>query len=97
MNAAGTITPESRPKLPSYIKLHHDKVRERWILLAPERILEPDDTALEVVRLCDGSLSVRDIAERLGKKYAAPVDQILADVTSMLQDLLDKRFLESEG
>ena len=88
------LTATARPKLPSYVKLHHDKVRDRWVLLAPERLLEPDDTALEVVKLCDGNTSVNDMAEHLGREYDAPVEQIREDITEMLQTLLDKRFLE---
>lgn len=87
----------SCPRLPSYIKLHHDKARERWVLLAPERVLEPDETALEIVKLCDGKASVGDIASQLAKKYDAPADQILHDIIVMLQDLFDKRFLELGG
>ena len=93
-DAGGKVTAASRPRLPSYVKLHHDKARERWVLLAPERVLEPDDTALEIVRLCDGDTSVADIAERLGKVYKASPEQITGDIIDMLQDLLDKRFLE---
>lgn len=91
------VTATDCPKLPSYIKLHHDKTRDRWVLLAPERILEPDDTALEIVRLCDGSTSVESIAAQLAKIYSASPSQILGDIIDMLQDLLDKRFLELES
>ena len=92
--ATVVLTAEHCPQLPSYIKLHHDKVRERWVLLAPERVLEPDDTALEIVHLCDGKTSVNAIVEAMGAKYQAPAEQMLSDIMAMLQDLLDKRFLE---
>ncbi len=91
------LTAGSCLQLPSYVKLHHDKARERWVLLAPERVLEPDETALEVVKMCDGKTSVGDIASRLASKYDAPADRILSDIIVMLQDLFDKRFLEQGG
>lgn len=91
---APQVTPQSCPILPTYVKLHNDKARDRWVLLAPERVLEPDDTALEIIRLCDGKTSVTAIAEELGRRYEAPAEQIQGDITAMLQDLLDKRFLE---
>lgn len=94
MSDKSEVLASSCPILPSYVKLHYDKARERWILLAPERILEPDETALEIVRLCDGRTSVESIAEQLGRRYNAPVKQILSDIIDMLQGLLDKRFLE---
>ena len=63
------------------------------MLLAPERVLAPDEIAVEVLQLCDGVRSVADIADQLAQKYAAPREAIAADVIAMLQDLADKGFL----
>ena len=84
------IGKDSRPLLPKFIKLRHDPGRGRWVLLAPERVFNPDDTAGVVLQKCDGKTSVADIAEGLAKEYGAPVDVIAADITAMLQDLADK-------
>ena len=83
----------ARLVLPRHVKLKHDKVRDRWILLAPERVLDPDETALEIVRQLDGTRSVDDIVRALAEKYAAPREVIFGDVVAMLQDLADKGFL----
>ncbi|MDX2257966.1 MAG: pyrroloquinoline quinone biosynthesis peptide chaperone PqqD [Hyphomicrobiaceae bacterium] len=83
------------PKLPAHIKLRHDAGRGRWIILAPERVFEPDDIAVEVLKLCDGARDVGAIATKLAADYQAPVDVILADVTAMLQDLADKGVVRS--
>jgi len=90
-----TIGATSRLVLPRHVKLHHDKVRDRWILQAPERVLDPDETALEIVQMLDGRQSVGDIVGALAVKYTAPRDVIFADVVRMLQDLSDKGFLVS--
>ena len=90
-----TVSGESRLVLPRHVKLQHDKVRDRWILLAPERVLDPDETALEILRLLDGQRSVEDIVVTLAEKYAAPREVIRGDVVAMLQDLSDKGFLVS--
>ena len=37
------VIQETRPYLPAYLKLRHDAGRGRWVLLAPERILMPDE------------------------------------------------------
>ncbi len=87
------IRPETRPVLPRHARLRFDPARRMWLMLAPERVLTPDDIAVEVLRLCDGARSVRDIAEELAGKYVAPVDEIASDVAAMLQDLADKGFL----
>lgn len=86
--AAGSV-----PRLPRHVKLRYDRTRERWLILAPERVLVPDDTAVAVLTRVDGSRSVQDIAEDLARTYEAPVDLILADSVALLQDLADKGFL----
>ena len=85
---------ETRPFLPTYLKLRHDAGRGRWILLAPERVLTPDDTAVAVLKLCDGKRTVEDIVEALAKEYSAPADVIRADVIDLLQGLADKGYVK---
>lgn len=80
----------SVPALPRHIKLRHDSARNRWMILAPERVLMPDPIALDILHLCDGQRSVAAIAAALAGQYAAPQERILADVTNLLQDLADK-------
>lgn len=78
------------PRLNRGVKLREDTVRGRWIVLAPERMFVPDEVALEVLRLVDGARSVGAIADELAARFAAPREEILADVTDMLADLADK-------
>jgi pyrroloquinoline quinone biosynthesis protein D len=87
-----TVSEASRPVLPRHTKLKFDETRQVWVILAPERVLAPDEIAVEVLKLCDG-VSVADIADQLAAKYAAPREAILTDVIAMLQDLADKGFL----
>ncbi|GBF26039.1 coenzyme PQQ synthesis protein D [bacterium MnTg02] len=89
------IDAESRPVLPRFVKLQHDKGRDRWVLLAPERILTPDEIAVAVLRLCDGERSVGNIASELAEEYDAPAGQILADIIELVQNLADKGYLKS--
>jgi pyrroloquinoline quinone biosynthesis protein D len=87
------IAADSVPRLPRHVKLRHDKARDRWLILVPERVLVPDDTAVAVLSQVDGCRSVQDIAEDLAQTYQAPVGVILADSLVLLQDLADKGFL----
>ena len=50
----------------------------------------PDEVALEVLRLVDGARSVRDIAEALATRFAAPREEIEADIAEMLRDLAER-------
>jgi pyrroloquinoline quinone biosynthesis protein D len=88
-----TVSEASRPKLPRHARLRFDETRQVWVLLAPERVLAPDEIAVEVLQLCDGIRSVADMADQLAVKYAAPREAIASDVVAMLQDLADKGFL----
>ena len=83
----------SVPLLPRHVKLRFDKTRERWVILAPERVLVPDDISVEVVQLCDGVRSITDIVAVLAAKFAAPPELIQTDCLALLQDLADKGFL----
>jgi pyrroloquinoline quinone biosynthesis protein D len=88
-----SVSEASRPVLPRHAKLKFDETRQLWVVLAPERVLAPDDTAVEILQLCDGVRSVRQIVDQLAAKYVADRAAIGADVLAMLQDLADKGFL----
>lgn len=83
----------SRPALARHIKLRHDQTRDQWVLLAPERILTPSETAIAVLRLCDGAARISDIAAKLAAEYDAPAADILADILPVLQDLADRGYV----
>ncbi|KZD21052.1 pyrroloquinoline quinone biosynthesis peptide chaperone PqqD [Tardiphaga robiniae] len=88
-----SVSEASKPILPRHARLKFDETRQRWVILAPERVLAPDDIAVEILQLCDGERNVADIIDLLVAKYAAPRDDIGTDVVAMLQDLADKGFL----
>jgi pyrroloquinoline quinone biosynthesis protein D len=88
-----SVSETSRPRLPRHAKLKFDETRQRWVILAPERVLAPDEIAVEVLQLCDGVRSVEQMIDQLAEKYAADRGAIATDVIAMLQDLADKGFL----
>jgi pyrroloquinoline quinone biosynthesis protein D len=75
--------PIERPKLATGVRLHHDKVREQHVLLFPEGALVLNDTAVEVLELCDGERSLDDVAAALSERYEG------ADVRDDVSELLD--------
>ena len=90
MTARPPVGEASVPRLPPHITLRYDDARQRWVLLAPERVLVPDEIAVEILQRCDGVATVGAIATALADKYAAARDQVAHDVVEMLQDLVDK-------
>lgn len=81
---------ERRPRLAPHVRLRFDQRRQRWTVMAPERLLLPDEPALEVLRRCTGDASLAEIAADLAREFDAPVDEIARDVAALLQDLGDK-------
>ena len=88
-----SVDEASRPVLPRHAKLRFDETRQVWVILAPERVLAPDEIAVEVLQLCDGVRSVEQMIDQLAEKYTAERAAIAIDVIAMLQDLADKGFL----
>ena len=78
------------PRFAPGVRLHHDKARARWVVMAPERMFVPDETALEVLRLVDGARDVEAIVDALAVAFDARRDVIAADVRAMLDELVSR-------
>lgn len=87
-------TAASKPYLPRHVRLHFDAMRRSSAVLAPERVYWPDETAVEILKLCDGARAITEIAARLAQDYAAPKDIIQADVLEFVQSWTDLRLLK---
>jgi pyrroloquinoline quinone biosynthesis protein D len=83
----------TRLRFPPHVKFRRDATRDCWVVLAPERLLLPDEPAVEVLKLIDGTRSVTAIIDDLVRRFEAPHDVIATDVTTLLQDLVDKGVL----
>ena len=88
------IAPESVPRFPRGTRFRFDATRQAWLVLAPERLMMPDEIAVEVLKLVDASRSVDAIADALAAHFNAPREEILADIIALLQDLADDGVLE---
>lgn len=84
---------DTRPQLPRHAQLRFDETRQTWVLLVPERVLAPDDIAVEILKLCDGARRVDAIVDQLATKYTTERATIATDVIALLQDLADKGFV----
>jgi pyrroloquinoline quinone biosynthesis protein D len=72
----------NRPRLVDGARLQYDDVREEHLLLIPEAAVRLNETAAQVLELCDGRRSVDEIAATLSARYAG------ADVADDVRDLL---------
>ena len=82
-----------RPRLAPGVRLHFDTRRDAWVLLAPERVIEAEGPAHEILQRCDGTRTLGQIIDELAALYAADRGEIEADVKDMLADLAAKRML----
>lgn len=80
--------------MPRGVRMRWDDVRRTQVLLGPERALMLDEIGHAVLAEVDGSASVSAIAGSLSRRFEAPVEVILPDVTEFLEGLLAKRLLE---
>ncbi|MGD0102607.1 MAG: pyrroloquinoline quinone biosynthesis peptide chaperone PqqD [Rhodopila sp.] len=82
-----------RPKLAPSVRLHFDNTRNAWVLLCPERVIEAEGPASEILRRCDGSRTVDEIVDELAAVFTADRAVIADDVTDLLSELKAKRLL----
>jgi pyrroloquinoline quinone biosynthesis protein D len=77
----------TRPRLATGARLRYDDVREEHLLLIPEGAVRLNETAAQVLELCDGERSLDDIVGALSARYegADVRDDVLELVDAMAQ------------
>lgn len=95
MPSRRVVGPQTAARLARHVSLRFDETRGHWVLLAPERVLVPDEVALAILQRLDGKATVAQIGQALARDYDAGPDEIVHDVIAMLQDLADKGFLRT--
>ena len=48
------IEDETVPSFPKHVKFRHNKARNEWVILAPERLVNLDQIAVEILKMVDG-------------------------------------------
>lgn len=87
------LTEDDCPGFSRGYRLQHDRVREQWVIQAPERALLADPIAVAILQELDGQTSIGTVIDRLAERYEAPREQIATDVLALLSDLTEKRIL----
>jgi pyrroloquinoline quinone biosynthesis protein D len=93
MSETLTITAESKPVLPRGVRLTENPA-QGTVLVAPERVFKADGIAAAILKRCDGSVTIAQMADEFAAAYKAPRERILADIVKLLQTLADKRMLD---
>ena len=91
------IDQASRPAFPNHVRLQHDRNRNAWVVLAPERVYWPDETSVAILNLCDGKATAGEIARTLSQEFDAPLAEVEPDVLAFLQEWSDKLLIRCEA
>ena len=78
----------NRPRLVDGVRFDYDDVREQHVLLVPEGAVRLNDTAAQVLELCDGERSLEDIAAALSQRYSGA--DVAADVRELLNGMVER-------
>ena len=91
------LDPAFVPKLAKKARLKHDRHSNKTMILYPERGLELNDSAAEIAKRCDGTMSVLEIAKDIVVKNGldeGQIESITKDVIELLDNLQQKGLLE---
>ncbi len=76
------------------VRLRHDRERDSWTLMAPERVILLDEIAHQViVEIVESDGLLAGVIDRLSQIFDAPREEIGHDVIEMLQPFVDKQLL----
>lgn len=85
------------PRLPRGVRMHRDRVRDQWVLLAPERALALDAVGHAVLSEVNGVRSFDGIVAALAERYGAPAEEIARDCAGFLDALVGRRIVDLRG
>jgi coenzyme PQQ biosynthesis protein PqqD len=89
------ISDDFRPRLAEKAKLRYDRHSDRHMLLYPEKGLALNPTATEIVKLCTGEKTVREIVNDLATRYEGPSKENLErEVFGFLEALASRGLVE---
>lgn len=82
----------NKPKLNRLFRLQYEEAQKTHVLLYPEGMVKLNQSASEILLLCDGQRTVPDIVATLESKFGATGLQ--ADIESMLQEAVRRNWLD---
>ena len=88
------LTRDDIPKLAGKVRLRFDRHSGQHLLLYPERGMQLDATAAEILQLCDGTRSVAAVALELAQRHRHECADVERDVLTFLQQLRDRCLIE---
>ena len=82
------LTETSMVGLHPWVRLRHDPVRAKDVLLAPEKVLFPCPTSVAILERLGSGRVLALVIDELAAEFEAPRDEIRGDVLAMLEGLV---------
>jgi pyrroloquinoline quinone biosynthesis protein D len=84
-----------RPRLSPKARLRWDNVEKRHMLVFPEAALLLNETAAEILKLCNGERTIEQLVDTLAQQFVGADRTMIADeVTDLLSRLRTRGLLE---
>jgi len=90
-----SISEDSILKFTRGHRLQHDRVRDVWLIQAPEKAFIADPIAAAILQLVDGDQPLGVLIDTLAETYQAPREIIAADVQTLLASLIEQKVLSA--
>jgi pyrroloquinoline quinone biosynthesis protein D len=86
--------PNDRPRLAKRVRLQSDPASGKPVLLHQEAIVVLNDSGYEILRLCDGTHTLREIIQELGDKYPTAKSILSQEVLHYIEAISQKGLIE---
>jgi len=92
------IPPDAKPALAPKARLRFDRTSGGYLLLYPERGLALNATAANILKLCDGALTVEGMVEKLQVEYVdRSAEELRRDVLEFLEEMARRGLVQVSG
>jgi pyrroloquinoline quinone biosynthesis protein D len=81
------------PKFASGVRLKHDQVRQRHVVLGPELLVDLNQTGHAILKEVDGCRSIEQIIEHLAGEFHVETEVITQDVREFCTGMLRRQVL----
>lgn len=88
-----TMTIPDTPKLNRLFRMQYEQAQKAYVLLYPEGMVKLNQSASEILLLCDGTRTVERIIADLEAKFNTR--NLGPDVIAMLEESVRRNWLES--
>lgn len=87
------VEPSAVLRLAPGIRLKHDRVRDRQVVLGPEMLVDLNATGFAILSAIDGQSSVDALIQRLATQFGVTTDVIRQDVVEFCTGMLLRQVL----